>query len=162
MYIFTQPLPGQAESRLGENLHCKSPPFFTKWCDPLDLSKQKKLLDLGYIYPIGVRGGAALFFGWKSVFTKHPSVCGVTLVYFHVNLALCVQELILPALLTLVHPHQPPPRPSNRKPWRPSRHRLLSRDFWSRDSSTDVTPSLITTPSASLAIAFLQEVWSSG
>ena len=55
--------PGQAESRLSENLHCKSPPFLTKWCDPLDLSKQKKLLDLGYIYPRGVRGGAALFFG---------------------------------------------------------------------------------------------------
>ena len=42
-------------------------------CDPLDLSKQKKLLDLGYIYPRGVRGGAALFFGWKSVFTEHPT-----------------------------------------------------------------------------------------
>ena len=63
MEIFTQPLPAHAESRLSENLHCKSPPFFTKWCDPLDLSKQKKLLDLGYIYPRGVRGGAALFLG---------------------------------------------------------------------------------------------------
>ena len=36
--------------------------FLTKWFDPLDLSKQKKLLDLGYIYPRGVRGGVALFF----------------------------------------------------------------------------------------------------
>ena len=27
--------------------------FFTKLCDLLDLSKQKKLLDLGYIYPVG-------------------------------------------------------------------------------------------------------------
>ena len=37
-------------------------PFLTKWFDPLDLSNQKKLLDLGYIYPRGVRGGVALFF----------------------------------------------------------------------------------------------------
>ena len=36
--------------------------FFTKCCDPLDLSKLKKLLDLAYIYPRGVRRGAALFF----------------------------------------------------------------------------------------------------
>ena len=36
--------------------------FFTEWCDPLDLSKLKKLLDLAYIYPRGVRRGAALFF----------------------------------------------------------------------------------------------------
>ena len=33
MQIFTQPSPGQAESRLSENLHCKSPPFLTKWWD---------------------------------------------------------------------------------------------------------------------------------
>ena len=37
-------------------------PFLTKWFDPLDLCKQKKLLDLDYIYPRGVRGGVALFF----------------------------------------------------------------------------------------------------
>ena len=43
-----------------------------KWFDPLDLSNQKKLLDLGYIYPRGVRGGVALFFFGKSVFLKHP------------------------------------------------------------------------------------------
>ena len=49
------------------------PPFFTKWCDLLDLSKWKKLLDLVYIYPWGVRGGIALIFFWKSVFEKHPS-----------------------------------------------------------------------------------------
>ena len=47
--------------------------FFTKWCDPLDLSKLKKLLDLAYIYPRGVRRGAALFFFWKSVFMEHPN-----------------------------------------------------------------------------------------
>ena len=45
----------------------------TKWFDPLDLSNQKKLLDLGYIYPRGVRGGVALFFFGKSVFLKHPT-----------------------------------------------------------------------------------------
>ena len=49
-------------------------PFLTKWFDPLDLSNQKKLLDLGYIYPRGVRGGVALFFFGKSVFLKHPSI----------------------------------------------------------------------------------------
>ena len=43
------------------------------WFDPLDLSNQKKLLDLGYIYPRGVRGGVALFFLEKSVFLKHPN-----------------------------------------------------------------------------------------
>ena len=48
--------------------------FFTKWCDPLDLSKLKKLLDLAYIYPRGVRRGAALFFFWKSVFMEHPNM----------------------------------------------------------------------------------------
>ena len=46
------------------------------WFDPLDLSNQKKLLDLGYIYPRGVRGGVALFFFGKSVFLKHPNVGG--------------------------------------------------------------------------------------
>ena len=44
------------------------------WFDPLDLSNQKKLLDLGYIYPRGVREGVALFFFGKSVFLKHPIV----------------------------------------------------------------------------------------
>ena len=51
-------------------------PFLTKWFDPLDLSNQKKLLDLGYIYPRGVRGGVALFFFGKSVFLKHPTPDG--------------------------------------------------------------------------------------
>ena len=45
----------------------------TKWFDLLDLSKQKKLLDLGYIYPRGVREGIALIFVGKSVLEKHPS-----------------------------------------------------------------------------------------
>ena len=30
--------------------------FLTKWFDPLDLSKQKKLLDLGYIYHCSQKG----------------------------------------------------------------------------------------------------------
>ena len=60
MQIFTQPSPGQAESRLSENLHCKSPPFLTKWFDPLDLSYRKKLQDMLYIDPKGVREGTGL------------------------------------------------------------------------------------------------------
>ena len=58
---------------LSGNLHCKSPPFLTKWFDLLDLSKQKKLLDMLYIHPRGVREGIALIFSWKSVFEKHPT-----------------------------------------------------------------------------------------
>ena len=49
-------------------------PFFTKWCDLLDLSYGRKLLDMLYIDPRGVRGGIALIFFWKSVFEKHPIV----------------------------------------------------------------------------------------
>ena len=59
---------GQAKNRPSENLLCKNPSFLTKWFDPLDLSNQKKLLDLGYIYPRGMRGGVALFFFLKKVF----------------------------------------------------------------------------------------------
>ena len=58
---------------LSENLQCKNPSFFTKWCDLLDLSYGRKLLDMLYIDPRGVRGGIALIFFWKSVFEKHPS-----------------------------------------------------------------------------------------
>ena len=47
---------------LSENLHCKSPPFLTKWFDLLDLSKQKKLLDMLYIDTRGAREGIALIF----------------------------------------------------------------------------------------------------
>ena len=74
MYIFTQPTLGRARWRLSENLHCKSHWFFTKWWDPLDLSKLKKLLDMLYIDPRGVREGTALIFSGKSVFEKHPIV----------------------------------------------------------------------------------------
>ena len=62
MQIFTQPSPGQVESRLSENLHCKSPPFLTKWWDPLDLSQEKDLLGMVYICPIGSREGMTNFF----------------------------------------------------------------------------------------------------
>ena len=48
----------------------------TKWFDLLDLSKQKKLLDMLYIDPRGVREGIALIFFWKSVFEKHPTEHG--------------------------------------------------------------------------------------
>ena len=60
----------------GGFLHCKSPPFFTKWCGVVwyDLSYRQKLLDMLYIDPRGVRGGIALIFFWKSVFQKHPTV----------------------------------------------------------------------------------------
>ena len=58
---------------MSENLHCKSPPFLTKWFDLLDLSKQKKLLDMLYIDPRGVREGIALIFFRKNVFEKHPN-----------------------------------------------------------------------------------------
>ena len=45
----------------------------TKWWDPLDLSKQKILLDLVYMHPGGVRTASDLFFIWKSAIMKHPS-----------------------------------------------------------------------------------------
>ena len=51
-----------ARWRLSEHLHSKTPPFLTKWFDPLDLSYRKKLLDLVYIHPWGVRTGIAIFF----------------------------------------------------------------------------------------------------
>ena len=57
---------------LSENLQCKKPLFLTKCWDPLELSKRKKLLDLDYIYPGGVRTGSHLFFWGKSGFLKHP------------------------------------------------------------------------------------------
>ena len=47
--------------------------FLTKCWDPLELSKGKKLLDLVYIYPRGVRSGSHLFFLRKSAFLKHPN-----------------------------------------------------------------------------------------
>ena len=78
MQIFTQPSSGQAESRLSENLHCKSPPFLTKWWDLLDLSQERNLLGMVYICPIGSREGMNNFFFQKSVFLKHPSDAGVT------------------------------------------------------------------------------------
>ena len=53
---------GHAESRLSGNLQCKSPSFFTKWFDLLDLSYRKKLLDMLCIDPRGVREGIALIF----------------------------------------------------------------------------------------------------
>ena len=37
-----------------------------------DLSKQKKILDLGYIYPRGVHGGAAFFCLLKKCFYGTP------------------------------------------------------------------------------------------
>ena len=37
--------------------------FFTKCWDLLDLSQEKKLLDLNYIYPGGMREAMPLFFG---------------------------------------------------------------------------------------------------
>ena len=64
----------------------------TKWCDPLDLSKQKKLLDLGYIYPRGVRGGVALFFFGKSVFLKHPSVERAVKLVTQASISVCGAE----------------------------------------------------------------------
>ena len=75
MQIFTQPSLGKAESGLSENLHYKSPPFLTKWFDPLDLSyrKKEKLLDMLFIDPRGVREGTALIFLGKGVFEKHPN-----------------------------------------------------------------------------------------
>ena len=45
----------------------------TKWFDPLDLFYRKRLLDMLYIDPRGVREGTALIFFGKSVFEKHPS-----------------------------------------------------------------------------------------
>ena len=54
--ISTQPSLGQAESWLSGNLHCKSPPFSKCW-DPLDLFQEKKLLDLDYTRPGGMREG---------------------------------------------------------------------------------------------------------
>ena len=59
---------------MSENLHCKSHSFLTKWWDLLDLSKQKKLLGVVYICPIGSREGMTNFFFWKSVFVKHPNL----------------------------------------------------------------------------------------
>ena len=50
-----------------------NPHFFTKWFDPLDLSYRKKLLDLVYIHPWGVRTGIAIFFFDKVSFLKHPN-----------------------------------------------------------------------------------------
>ena len=44
----------------------KSPPFFTKWCNPPDLSyQQKKPLDLKYMYLRGEHWGMPLFRCWK-------------------------------------------------------------------------------------------------
>ena len=61
MWIFTQPSPGQAESWLSEYLQCKSHKFFTKWCDLLDLSKQKKGFGSGFYIPQrGTRGGSLI------------------------------------------------------------------------------------------------------
>ena len=43
--------------------------FLTKWFDPLDLSKQKELLDLGYTYiPQRGRWGGSLIFFFEKVF----------------------------------------------------------------------------------------------
>ena len=50
--------------------------FVVKWFDLLDLSKQKKLLDMLYIDPRGVPEGIALIFFRKSVSEKHPSAGG--------------------------------------------------------------------------------------
>ena len=58
---------------LSENLQCKNHYFLTKWWDPLDLSKQKILLDLVYMHPGGVRTASDLFFIWKSAIMKHPN-----------------------------------------------------------------------------------------
>ena len=46
----------------------------TKWFDLLDLSYRKKLLDMLYIDPRGVREGIALIFVEKSVFERHPNI----------------------------------------------------------------------------------------
>ena len=74
MSIFTQPSPGQAESRLSENLHSKSPPFLTKWFDPLDLSYRKSFW-IWFIYtPEGYVLVLQFFFVYKVSFLKHPSV----------------------------------------------------------------------------------------
>ena len=67
----SQGFPWRSYQKVEQSWKCT---FLTKWFDPLDLSNQKKLLDLGYVYPRGVRGGVALFFFWKSVFLKHPNV----------------------------------------------------------------------------------------
>ena len=56
-----------------ENLQCKKPSFLTKWWDFLDLSWDKNILDLVYIYFRGVCGGKA-FFLKKSFFEKHSTV----------------------------------------------------------------------------------------
>ena len=45
----------------------------TSWLDPLDLSNQKKLLDLVYICPRGTRDGMPYFLLGKSVFVKHTN-----------------------------------------------------------------------------------------
>ena len=72
--IFTRPALSLAMRGLSENLQCKKPLFLTKCWDPLELSKRKKLLDLDYIYPGGVRTGSHLFFWGKSGFLKHMEV----------------------------------------------------------------------------------------
>ena len=41
---------------------------------PFRLVQRKKLLDLNYIYPGGMREGMPLIFGWKVDFAKHPNV----------------------------------------------------------------------------------------
>ena len=64
---------GQAKSRPSENLQCKKPSFLTKWWDLLDLSKRKKLLDLVYIHPRGVRESIPLFFFGKVAIVVHPN-----------------------------------------------------------------------------------------
>ena len=46
--------------------------FFTNMFNPLDLSKQKKLLDLVYIYPWGTREGMNNFFFEKKCFCETP------------------------------------------------------------------------------------------
>ena len=58
---------------LSENLQCKNPSFFTKWCDLLDLSYGRKLLDMLYIDPRGVRGGIALIF-FEKMFLRNTLV----------------------------------------------------------------------------------------
>ena len=57
MYISTRPTLGLAKWGQMKIYNVKVHYLFTNWCDLLDLSKQKKLLGIWFLYALGSRGG---------------------------------------------------------------------------------------------------------
>ena len=62
MEIFTRPLISWAKWGSVKIYMVKSFNFFTKLWDPLDLSQEKRLLDMDYICPLGTHEGMNYYF----------------------------------------------------------------------------------------------------